>query len=199
MADAFQHVIRAYSNPLRHYHDFVHIQNMIIYAHMYGDPDHIFGDDGFLTRPLYHAIMFHDVHYEFVRSGAHSNEELSAAEYGVYAVKKGIPDDEVNRVVDMIHATEHHFAGTDYTDYLTNLLLDLDVLSFAEEHERFQQIQNDIDAEYLNFYPEELVYEKRIAFLTDIYKNKKLRYRVVDPTGVLTEIAYKNLSMYLDM
>lgn len=199
MADAFQTVIRAYSHPLRHYHNFEHIHGMITEAHKYGDPAMIFGDDGYLTRPLYHAILFHDVHYEFVRSGKFSNEEMSAAQYGMWAVTQGIPDAEINQVVEMIHATEHHFDGTEYHNYFTNLLLDLDLMSFTSDHEEFQEIQENIDAEFLTFYPEDYVIEKRLAFLTDIYTNKKLKYRVIDPDGVLTDIAYKNLSFYLDM
>lgn len=199
MADAYQFVFKSLNDPLRHYHNWNHINRMLDAVYKYGNPKIVLDTDGFIVRPLYEAILFHDIYYNAIPASSNSNEEISATVYSIFAESEGRPKSEIEHVVAMIRATEHHFDGTVYDDYLTNLLLDVDLISFTDDHDDFNETQDQLTAEFCHFYPEGYVISRRLDFLTDIYENKKLQFRVIDPSGALTDIAYTNLSFYLEI
>lgn len=202
---AFQLVLSSYMEPHRHYHNIDHIIRMLKGVYLYGErgkallPHDYVGS--VIARPLYEAILFHDVIYRPIKE-AQTNEEMSAVAYTDYIETiygNSRTANQTQQVVDMIMATERHFDPSFSTDdYLTNLLLDLDLLAFTDPYDDFYDTQAKIDNEYLSVYPEEYVTSKRIDFLNDILNERLLKFRVIDPSGVLTEIAYNNISRYLD-
>ena len=202
--EALQYVLPYYIEPHRHYHNINHITKMLKGVYQYGDKDKVFRQvrvvDDMITeeiyRPLYHAILFHDITYDIPNKSVRSNEQLSAAEYTHYACEEDISQEEMHQVVDMIEATEFHFTDKLYDDYYTNLLLDLDLLSFTDPYHQFVMTQNEIDKEYLTSYPREYVIQRRKDFLLDI--RDKIKYRVIDPSGALTNIAKSNISDILE-
>jgi len=203
--ESFQYIFELYALSGRHYHDINHIIKMLKGAYLYGDRSKIFDtaktESDFtyygLTRPLYDAILFHDVIYNIPAVNGESNEQLSANEYEVFAMDFGRRDKEIEQVSDMIRATEHHFDGTLYDDYLTNLLLDLDILGFADNWDIFLATQKLVDAEFLAHYPKEVVYQGRKSFLENIIDNDRLNYRVIDKGGIFRNKAYRNIHKLL--
>jgi len=203
--ESFQYIFELYALSDRHYHDINHIIKMLKGAYLYGDRSKIFDtaktESDFtyygLTRPLYDAILFHDVIYNIPAMNGESNEQLSAEEYQTFAMDFGRRDKEIEQVSNMIRATEHHFDGTLYDDYLTNLLLDLDILGFADDWVCFAATQKLVDAEFLAHYPKEVVLQGRKDFLKNIVDNELLQYRVIDKNHIFRNKAYENIETLL--
>lgn len=194
--DSYNYVLKKYLFDNRHYHDINHINKMLRDSFIYGDPKYTMDGHGFLNPNLYDAILFHDYVYDTSPDKVFSNEYRSAIEYQDFHTKYEKTTDR-HQVMDMINATEHHFDGTEYTDYLVNFILDMDLMGFLDPYEKFKDTQILIDAEYSKWYDPELVQEKRIEFLQDILDNKKLRYRVLSEADKRAEWAYTNIKELL--
>ncbi len=196
--DSYNYVLKNYFFDNRHYHDIHHINKMLLGAHVYGDPALVSDGFGSLNENLFDAIVFHDVYYDTTPGEKlASNEKMSATIYKQFHTdyKK---ENDASQVVEMILATEHHFDGTEYTSYFENLILDLDLLGFGDDWFSFLNTQKLIDREYEKWYDPKIVKEKRIEFLRDIFTNKTLRYRVIDPDGIMTKQAYRNIKELLE-
>jgi predicted metal-dependent HD superfamily phosphohydrolase len=198
MIDSFNYVFSTYTHPSRHYHDIGHLYSMLNWAYLFGDPNQTREADGkILKRELYDAIMFHDYVYAMVPDVL-SNEEKSARAYLEFVdTFKSANTSFATKVAGMIRATEHHFDGTDYDDYLTNLLLDIDLLAFTSLYDEFELTNEKIDREYIPTYGEKHTWRKRYAFLKNIHDGGLLRYRVIDADGGFAKAAYANMDRWL--
>lgn len=200
MSDPFYYVMKHYCAPERHYHGIEHITRMLKDAYRHGNKTAIV-NGGNVTWKLYDAILFHDVIYNIPKA-EQSNEELSALEYLDFFSRAGYDStfhhQHGKEIANMIRATEHHFDGTVYDDYLTNLLLDLDLMSFTDDFDDFYKTQAKLDAEFLPYHPKHEVIYNRRKFLKDIYDYRTLKFRVVDNKEELTEKAYSNIRWLLN-
>lgn len=204
--DSYNYVSSFYLLNNRHYHNINHINAMIKAVYLYGDPDKClksyFRDGSFayvgLHKNLYDAILFHDIIYDIPNKLGSSNEELSAREYECFADVSRISPSDKRSTADMIRATEHHFDGTVYNDYLTNLLLDVDIVGLAAEWDGFLVDAKNVALEYMAHYPKTYVLNCRKQFLQNILDNQTLRYRVIDKNGALRDRAYWNIARFID-
>lgn len=204
--DSYNYVYPYYLGGNRHYHGLTHINKMINDVYLYGYPSETFQNyeesKGWcyqgLNKSLYDAILFHDIIYDIPAKSSLSNEARSASEYEAFAEAVGTEDSIIRKTSSLIKATEHHFDGTIYTDYLTNLLLDVDIIGFSESWESFLNDFHGVNKEYFSVYDKDYVLEKRKEFLKNIVDNKLLRYRVIDETGDRWNKAYWNISRLLE-
>lgn len=217
MAEAYNHVMRKYFFDNRHYHGIEHINSMLKNCMIYG-AEILDDTKNGIDDAMYYAILFHDYIYDSHADQMIYNEVRSAHAWQQYFVDNTHDfedhdygyasndedycsfryDDLFYQVTDMIKATAHHFDGTEYTDYRTNLLLDLDILGFADSFENFEKTQFEIDKEFHYHYDPALVAGKRKEFLQNILDNKLLKFRVIDHDGTLTARAYENIARLLN-
>jgi len=179
---------KMYDEPGRYYHNGDHILVMIDELASIDQAMNILENDEYIM--LMQAIFRHDAKWGPIQ-GEVSWEELSA-QYHL-----NISPTEL-RVADAIRATEHHFDGTEYTDPVTNLLLDLDLTAFTFDYEDFKKANDNIDREYLEVWSKEDVDTKRIAFMKSIRDNKSLQFRIHPNKESMTKRAYENIDRWLE-
>lgn len=202
-ADPFQFVFPKYAFDNRHYHGINHITRMLGDAYRYGDHSKILVGAGAVSRlndVLYEAILFHDIVWQPVSNDGISNEVLSADAYKKWAANCCLPKspEHMTSVSLMIKATEFHFTDFVSNDYLTNLLLDLDIIGFADSYESFLNCQFLIDKEYLTVYDKNYLAKKRYQFLSNILEKQLLKFRVIDTEDYFKNKAYSNIRELLN-
>lgn len=178
-----------YSAPWRKYHNLEHILFMLQCGHFYFKySEHL--------SSLNEAIAYHDIVYnplDFL-SGNPSSERASAA----MAREAGSTEE----IAQAIEGTQFHFHPDFHPDmtenpFLTAVLLDLDIIKFSDSYEEFIEVNRNIDAEFSPFVNSKELDEKRSKFLSDILRNKTLRYYKIDDRKECEEIAYENIYKYL--
>ena len=188
--DAYQYVFPLYMKKNRFYHDIRHINKMIEGLYKFRNR---------INNHLYLAILFHDVVYDVPFDPEFSNEEKSVVIFDNWYDEYGYPFTiDPNHIKSLILSTEHHFDGK-YVSHSADhdLMMDLDLLAFADPYPDFVRTQNDIDKEFFPFFEHDVVVQKRTEFLTNILENKTLKYHAIDTIGILTNMAYNNIEQYL--
>jgi predicted metal-dependent HD superfamily phosphohydrolase len=135
---AFDVLVAAYTAPERHYHNLEHLAEMFRVADRLSsqveDP-----------AALHLAIWFHDAVYD---SRAKDNERRS----GELAVDLlgpiGVPASVIERVVQMIWATQHAADAQPAASRDTRVLLDADLAILGASPERYARYASDIRREY---------------------------------------------------
>ena len=97
----------------------------------------------------------------------------------------------------MILATAHHFDESTYDDYYTNILLDLDIMTFAYSYVGFKKINRAIASENLIF---GRAYEDVVNGTIHFMKNialPNITFRVVPNKEEFKERAIDNIELYL--
>jgi len=178
---------KMYDEPGRYYHNADHILVMIDELASIDQAMDLINYKEYTM--LLQAIFRHDAKWGPVQ-GEVSWEELSAQYH--LSIKP-----EETRIADAIRATEHHFDGTEYTDPVTNLLLDLDLMAFTFDYEDFKKANDDIDREYLEVWPAIDVDTKRLTFMKSIKDNKSLRFRIHPNSESMTKRAYENIDRWI--
>jgi predicted metal-dependent HD superfamily phosphohydrolase len=142
----FADLVRAYSEPGRHYHTLDHIVALFHQLDRHGE--------GLADRNAVElAIFFHDAVYVPTRS---DNEAESAALAGARLTALGLPAALVARVADLILATRHGIEHAEPHDADLALLLDLDLSVLAADRPVYAAYAQAIRSEYA-VYPD-LVY-----------------------------------------
>ena len=197
--DLYNRVLPSYTKGREGwYHNIDHINQMLKKAAEYFDSN--------IPENLYRAILYHDIIYYPVNKTEHSNEYWSAlhfvGEVGASVDRMFLCSEDIDHVKQMILATEHHFDGTVYTDQMTNILLDLDVMGFADRSYRnFLDVQNLIHEEYFQAgYGLIELLNGRLKFLRNIVDNKLLIYRtdLLGDKDQATNRAYYNINKLID-
>jgi predicted metal-dependent HD superfamily phosphohydrolase len=134
---AFDALVAAYTAPERHYHNLEHLAEVFRVADRLASQV----DD---PAALHLAIWFHDAVYD---SRARDNEKRS----GELAVDLlgpiGVPASAVERVVQMIWATQHAGDGQPAARD-ARVLLDADLAILGASEERYARYARDIRKEY---------------------------------------------------
>jgi predicted metal-dependent HD superfamily phosphohydrolase len=142
----FADLVRAYSEPGRHYHTLDHIVALFHQLDRHGE--------GLADRNAVElAIFFHDAVYVPTRS---DNEAQSAALARARLTALGLPAALVARVADLILATRHGIEHAEPHDADLALLLDLDLSVLAADRPVYAAYAQAIRSEYA-VYPD-LVY-----------------------------------------
>jgi predicted metal-dependent HD superfamily phosphohydrolase len=135
---AFDALVAAYAAPERHYHNLEHL------AEMFRVVDRL---SPMVEEPaaLHLAVWFHDAVYD---SRAKDNERRS----GELAVDLlgpiGVPASAIDRIVQMIWATQHTADDSPPAARDTRVLLDADLAILGASEERYARYARDIRSEY---------------------------------------------------
>jgi predicted metal-dependent HD superfamily phosphohydrolase len=130
-------LLRAYSEPNRHYHTPDHIASLLRQLEEHGLP--VVDRDAVAL-----AILFHDIVYDPLRE---DNEDRSAAVAREQLASAGFPDAVVGKVERYIHATKHD-KERETTDPDLAVLLDLDLSVLAAAPPEYRAYARAIRREY---------------------------------------------------
>jgi predicted metal-dependent HD superfamily phosphohydrolase len=114
-------LLRAYSEPRRHYHTIDHIASLLRLINEHGL-------EVIDRNAVALAVLFHDVVYDPAR---HDNEQASADLAGERLAALGFPGQLVAKVKGYILATQHRQSAPTSNDPDLGLLLDLDLSILA--------------------------------------------------------------------
>lgn len=135
----WQNLVTHYQQPHRYYHNLNHIQALI--KHFDSVKTELHQPDSVLL-----AIFYHDVIYQTQGKQVASNERQSA-DYFVSELGTLLPKNVVDRVVDLILATEKHKL-TDTTDSDMAYFLDMDLSILGKSEPIYQHYCQQIRLEY---------------------------------------------------
>lgn len=163
----WQEIEKQYSEKGRHYHNLLHLENMILELETVKDRISDFDEVLF-------SVFYHDVIYD---ASSKSNEEKSAA-YAIPRLQKlKISPDSVSKIQDQITATKAHQKADDND---TNYLLDADLSVLGKDLETYLDYSRRIRKEY-SIYPD-LLYKpgrkkvlKHFLELDGIFKTEEFR------------------------
>lgn len=136
--NAFDLLVRAYTDPTRHHHTLRHIEEMLVFASMFvqhlKDP-----------KSVKLAIWLHDVVYD---TKSNTNEEDSAQSAFELLTNLGIPSDMIAKVVTYILATKHHSLDIDSSNDDLAYFLDFDMAILGAPFERYDRYASDVAQEF---------------------------------------------------
>lgn len=185
---------KLYSQPHRKYHNLHHITSMLNELHNNAFIRETLSADE--LRNLYYAIWYHDAIFDLEKSEV--SNEVKSSDFFLKDQFKQIPVQDIEMISEAILATEFHFTEKNFDgNPITNILLDLDILTFAAEYRKFQQCNNNIFEEYANAYSKEEVFEGRRKFLFSILEKNSLTFRAFPNKVEMTEKAYTNINRYV--
>jgi predicted metal-dependent HD superfamily phosphohydrolase len=130
----FDRLVEAYQESHRHYHNLMHIAEMLRIVPRLADQ----AKD---LSSIQLAVWFHDAIYD---PKAKDNEERSAALAHDSLLLFGIPKEIVTNIEEMILATKSHSS----TDPDTLILLDADLAILGAEEKRYDEYARAIRREY---------------------------------------------------
>jgi predicted metal-dependent HD superfamily phosphohydrolase len=142
---ALEEIVRAYSEPHRHYHTLDHIAALLELLDLHGEG---------IAQPdtVVLAILFHDVVYDPAR---HDNEEASAALAAERLAALGLPGEGIGAVARCILATRHGDDSDPVDEPGLALLLDLDLSILGAAPAEYRAYAEAIRCEYASV-PDEL-------------------------------------------
>ena len=155
-------IINAYSQKNRHYHNLVHITDLLEQTNkMKNELQNI--------DNVYFAIFFHDIVY---KATAKNNEEQSAI-FAQKAMEKieTISLEQIKKVVDYILATQKHLPNAQDAD--CQFFLDADLSILASEPARYQLYTQQIRKEY-SIYPDFIYKNGRKKALISFLEREKI-------------------------
>ncbi|WP_160139778.1 hypothetical protein [Chryseobacterium sp. c4a] len=171
-----------YTEKGRHYHNLLHLENMLTELEPVKDKISDFTVVSF-------AIFYHDIVYN---ATSKSNEEKSALKAKEKLSELGFPQSRIELISDQILATQHHQKSKDED---TNYLLDADLSVLGKDLESYLSYTRMIRKEY-SIYPD-LLYKpgrkkvlKHFLELESIFKTEyfKEKYEVQARANIAAEI-----------
>ncbi len=132
-------LMAAWSEPHRHYHDQRHLRECLaLWAHWRGHCEQ--------PGEVAIALWFHDAIYD-PRDG--SNELNNAAWAARSLTRAGTDSDTVQRVHDLVMATQHKAPAALGSSPDARLLVDIDLSILGSPAERFERYDQDVRKEYV--------------------------------------------------
>jgi predicted metal-dependent HD superfamily phosphohydrolase len=131
----FEHLIAAYSEPDRHYHNLTHMENVLAaITRLTGDVSH---------APLQFAAWFHDAVYD---THAKDNEEQSAALARTKLREMNIPEPIIATTENLILLTKCH--EPDSKDGDGRIFVDADLAILGATPQEYEEYARAIRQEY---------------------------------------------------
>jgi predicted metal-dependent HD superfamily phosphohydrolase len=164
----WQEIERQYSEPSRHYHTMVHLQNLI--------SELLPVQSRFKNwNVVVFAVVYHDVIYK----ASKSNNEEKSADLAVERLSRfAVPEESIVRCKEFILATKKHQQVDDEIDLFT----DADLSILGSSTESYRMYTNQIRKEY-SIYPD-LLYKpgrKKVLLhflgMQNIFKSEFFRYK----------------------
>ena len=180
-------ILKAYSEPHRHFHTFGHVSRMLINAEHYKG---VLSESDYQTLIL--AILYHD--YVYVPSSK-TNEQDSVDEFMDQLLNHKIDYDTslikqnelAGRVLVMILDTVKHEPTFELSKYLIDL--DLWGLAFTDEYEINSKL---IEREYID-YSRDIYVKGRINWINEMLDKDQIYYTSVTKNLEFEEQARTNL------
>lgn len=148
----FHSLMRAYSEPHRHYHTLRHLEECFSkLQELQAEALHM--------GEIELALWFHDAIYNVKR---HDNEEKSAEWAGDCLRQANAPDETIQRVRTLILATRHHQPDTGID---AGVLSDADLSILAASPERFREYEQQIRDEYCHVPLSQFICKRRKVLL----------------------------------
>lgn len=157
-----------HSQPERHYHTAVHLQEMISYYEILKDSPCLAHSD-FESNIILLAIFFHDSIYDVHST---TNEEDSAKLFEKFANELALDQTLQKQVVDYILATKKHQVSQDNTIGMS-IFLDLDMAVLGKASNAYQVYANLIRREY-DYVPIDTYCDKRAEILTIFLQQERI-------------------------
>jgi predicted metal-dependent HD superfamily phosphohydrolase len=131
----FNWLVECYSEPHRKYHTMQHLKECFAHLERVRSVAEHAGE-------VELALWFHDAIYDTRKK---DNEERSAEWARESALVAGLPDDQANRIYELVMATMHNAvpAGKDAA-----VLVDIDLGILGAEEVRFDEYETQVRAEY---------------------------------------------------
>jgi len=175
----FEQLVAAYSTPSRYYHSFSHLLDCLEQLHD--------ARDGVVhPEQVEIAIWFHDAIYDPVAS---DNEEQSAAWARESLTAAAVEPTFVNRIAELILATQHKTIPTDRD---AALMVDVDLSILGRQPDVFDNYDRQIRLEY-DWVPEKEYCERRAQILKGFLSRPTI-YRTDHFFARYEQPARKNLS-----
>jgi predicted metal-dependent HD superfamily phosphohydrolase len=157
----FDRLWSLHTEPCRHYHTAVHLEEMIHFFTVLrekGFPENMSAED---EQAILLAIFFHDAIYDPKSS---SNEEDSALLFESFTEEYNVSNERlVSKVSTYIRATQKHLVSVENSIALA-IFLDLDMSVLGKKDESYRAYATMIRREY-EFVPSELYCQKRAEIL----------------------------------
>lgn len=182
----FDFVLPFYKEKHRIFHNEEHLKYGIYLFNFLERQNEIIPDT------LIAAWLFHDVIYDLSSS---TNEEDSANffEKSNHEQKFGFDNDEVLKIKNIILSTKTHESD----DPITQILLDIDMMSLSFEWENFLIHRNKVKEEYSAIYTDEEIKNGTISFIEKTLLNKENIIKTDIFKERFNHIAISNLERYL--
>jgi predicted metal-dependent HD superfamily phosphohydrolase len=180
----FKLIINAYTQPDRHYHNLTHIHQILTTLDRFS---------GSIDNPIVVSLAgwFHDFIYD---SQASDNELQSAKAAGELLTNLGMPRQQIDRVQELIMATQGHQIEAEDIDRC--IFLDADLAILGTEPDRYQAYSRSIRLEYS--WVSDLEYQTgRMRVLEGFLQRDRLYYTEI-LFDELESIARKNLKCEID-
>ena len=180
----WQELVAAYTQPSRHYHTLVHLENLV--AELKQCPELIMDDDTIL-----YSIFYHDIVYNVLLQ---DNEERSA----LIAMEKlqmlGVSTDKQERCKEQILATKTHKA---HNDADINLFIDADLSILGKPAQVYLDYCRQVRQEYA-VYPDKLYIAGRVKVLQHFLAMRRI-YKTEFFYQQYESQARKNITLELTM
>jgi predicted metal-dependent HD superfamily phosphohydrolase len=184
----WQKIENAYTASGRHYHTLAHLAKMIEVISPYEHK---------LTykEAIWFAVWFHDVVYDTNQT---DNEEKSAAYLWNESSHLMIPDNIVQKAIELILLTKKHSISAD-ADFDTKLFLDADLVILGGTEQEYRHYQEGVRREYAQ-YPDLLYKEGRKKVLKHfleaepLYKTEEIRTQFENKAKINLSLELKQLS-----
>lgn len=186
--DMFDFVLPFYNEEHRVFHNEEHLKYGINLFNFLERQNEI------IPETLVAAWLFHDVIYDLSST---TNEEDSA-DFFEKANKEqnfGFNRDEVLKIKKIILSTKTH----ESEDPITQILLDIDMMSLSFEWEEFLIYRNKVKDEYSAIYTDEEIKNGTISFIEKTLLNKENIIKTEIFKERFNHIAISNLERYLSI
>jgi predicted metal-dependent HD superfamily phosphohydrolase len=203
-------IFQRYEEPHRFYHNKDHILRMLsdFKSNLHSGN---FVKDIFMKEQklLIEAILYHDIIYDVMPNMHRTNEEKSAQFYELH--KHGedyiwaLTSDSFF-VSNLILATQYHFLvenpimekmENEDQKFACQVLLDLDLLSFADPYEKFLRTNENIEKEWKTQFSQEAIDKVRKKFIGQLVNRPELvPFKSFKNGKELSEKAIKNINRY---
>jgi predicted metal-dependent HD superfamily phosphohydrolase len=165
--EALARLLACYSEPWRHYHNLLHIAEVLEVAERFGVLS---------TWEFTLALLYHDAVYNPVASDNEARSaELVTAELSMLPVGSALRHVDPHRAAELVMATAHHATDREF-DAETGVLLDCDCAILGAPRLRYAEYARGVRAEYAHV-PDQVFEAGRSAFLKQLSSRARLYHR----------------------